>query len=69
MTPASHVRTTSMPNELRPRFSQGDIAKAAGVSRAAVYDLEKKAIRKLRRAIEQEAKIAGVTVREWLFGD
>ena len=62
-------RTTSMPNELRPRFSQYEIAKAAGVSRAAVYDLEKKAIRKLRRAIEQEAKIAGVTVREWLFGD
>ena len=62
-------RTTSMPNELRPRFSQYEIAKAAGVSRAAVYDLEQKAIRKLRRAIEQEAKIAGVTVREWLFGD
>jgi DNA-directed RNA polymerase specialized sigma24 family protein len=44
------------------------IAAKLGISRARVWQLEVRALRKLRKAIEEEAAAAGVTVREWLFG-
>lgn len=34
-----------------------------------IHHIEKRALRKIKNAIECEAAAAGVTVREWLFGD
>jgi len=45
------------------------IAAAWGVSRACIWNLERRAIKKLRLAIEQEAEAAGISVRDWLFGE
>ena len=63
-------------NEVQPSkntdlvvLTQEQVAERFGVTRAAVSLVERNAIAKLRRAIEQEAAAAGVSVREWVFGD
>ncbi len=43
-----------------------EIAARFGVSRAMIAHIEQRALRKLRYAIECEAKAAGMTVAEWL---
>lgn len=48
-------------------LSQSEIARAAGVSRSAVYLVEKRALQKLKAAIEHEAELVGMTPHEWLF--
>ena len=53
-----------------PQFlRQHEIAEALGVSRQRIQHLEYRALRKLRAAIKAEAELAGVSVREWLFGE
>lgn len=49
--------------------SQQDIAAVWGVSPARVGQIERRAITKIRTAIEQFAEEEGVTIREWLFGE
>ncbi|MGD9644288.1 MAG: sigma factor-like helix-turn-helix DNA-binding protein [Pirellulales bacterium] len=45
---------------------QKEIAALLGISRARVFQLEQRAMEKIRKAIEQEARAAGMSIREWL---
>ena len=60
--------------ELPRQINRGEvtllsIAKKWGRSRACIWNLERRALKKLRLAIEKEAAEAGVSVRDWLFGE
>ena len=50
-------------------LSHQAISKRFGVTFQAIQQTEQKALRKIRRAIEREAKHAGCTPLEWLLGD
>lgn len=50
-------------------MTEQEIADMWGVSRTAVWMIKRKALAKLKKGIEQEAKSAGVSVRSWLYGD
>jgi DNA-directed RNA polymerase sigma subunit (sigma70/sigma32) len=50
-------------------MSLQDIGDRYGVSFQTIQQIEQKALRKIRHAIEQEAKRAGCTPLKWLFGD
>lgn len=50
-------------------LTQKEIGEMFGVSLQSVQQVEYRALKKIRFAIECEAKAAGVTVRQWLFGD
>ena len=50
-------------------YSLVDIARACGVSFQMIQQVEQRALRKIRTAIEAEADAAGVTVDVWLFGE
>jgi DNA-directed RNA polymerase sigma subunit (sigma70/sigma32) len=52
-----------------PALSQEAVSKRFGVSFQAVQQAERKALQKIRRAIEREARQAGCTPMEWLLGD
>mgnify|MGYP000080998920 CR=1 FL=1 len=49
--------------------TQKDIAEMWGLTRARIYQLENRALYKIKQAIAAEAAAVGVTVREWLYGD
>lgn len=49
--------------------TQLDVAQLLGVSREHVGKAERRAIKKLREAVEREAAEAGCSVRQWLFGE
>ena len=44
-----------------------EIAERWGVSRMRIWQIEQRALLKIRKAIEAEARHRGVTVKEWLF--
>jgi predicted XRE-type DNA-binding protein len=48
--------------------SQNEVAAILGISRAAVSDTERRAIRKIRKAVLAGALECGVTIREYLYG-
>jgi hypothetical protein len=50
-------------------LSMVHLAKRLGISRSRVWQLERRALKKIKLAIELEAAAAGVSVREWLFPD
>jgi DNA-directed RNA polymerase sigma subunit (sigma70/sigma32) len=50
-------------------MSREQIANRLGVSRSRIRQIEERALRKLHAAIVREATAAGVSIREWLFGD
>ena len=50
-------------------MSLRDIGKRYGVSLQAIQGIERRALKKVRQAIEREAKRAGCTPLEWLFGE
>lgn len=52
-----------------PGLSQYQVAELIGVSRQRVFELEHRALRKIRAAIEAEAAAAGVSPLEWLTGN
>jgi DNA-directed RNA polymerase sigma subunit (sigma70/sigma32) len=54
--------------ELRP-LSHAEIGKLMGISRGRAFQIERAALAKIRRFIALEAAAAGVSVREWLFGE
>lgn len=45
------------------------IAAMQGVSRARIQQIERRAFRKFRQAVERYATAAGVSPREWLMGE
>lgn len=47
----------------------GEIAERLGCSRATVFDAERRALKKIRFALECEAAAAGLPLRECLFGE
>jgi DNA-directed RNA polymerase sigma subunit (sigma70/sigma32) len=49
--------------------TQADIARRLGVHRSRIGQIEKQAMAKLRAEIIREAALAGMSVRDWLFGD
>ncbi len=49
--------------------SQAEIGAMFGVSLQSVQSVEYRALRKIKNAIECEARAAGVSVRDWLYGD
>jgi len=49
-------------------LSQREIAKLQGCSRSRIYLIEQRALEKIKRAIIREARSAGQTVHEWLYG-
>ena len=60
--------TADAAGRARP-LTQLEVAEAIGVSRARVFQLERRAIEKIRRFIVEQAAADGVSVREWLFGE
>lgn len=53
-----------------PTFmTQKSIALALGVTRTRIYAIEKRALRKLLKAITEEAAAAGMTPLQWLKGE
>jgi len=50
-------------------LSQQAIGKRFGVSFQTIQRTEQIALKKIRRAIEREARQAGCTPMEWLLGD
>lgn len=51
------------------RMSQQEIGDLFGVTLQSVQSVEYRALMKIKRAIEREAKAAGCSVRSWLYGD
>lgn len=49
--------------------TQQEIAQSWGVSKGRVWQIETRALAKLKKAIQYEAAKRGVTVREWLYGE
>lgn len=49
-------------------LTQVECAELFGVHRSRIQQLELRALRKMRAAIEAEAQAAGVTISEWLEG-
>jgi DNA-directed RNA polymerase sigma subunit (sigma70/sigma32) len=47
-------------------MSQAAVAKLLGVSRGRIYQLERAALAKIRRAIERDARKQGISVEDWL---
>lgn len=52
-----------------PIYTYMEIAAVAGVCWQRIRQLEQRALKKLAKAIAQEAALAGVTPREWLRGE
>lgn len=50
-------------------MTQQEIADRQGVTRGMIWLIEKRALRKMRDAIERFASREGKTPQEWLFGD
>lgn len=50
-------------------LTQQQIADVLGVTRGAVSMAERKALRKIKAAIVNEAQRCGVSVREYLYGE
>lgn len=50
-------------------MSLREVGKRYGLSMQSIQQIEKKALLKIRYAIEQEARRTGCTQLEWLFGD
>jgi len=53
---------------VRP-LTHAEIGPLLGISRGRVWQLEMRALKKIREFIKLEAAAAGVSVREWLFGE
>jgi Sigma-70, region 4 len=49
-------------------YSLSEIGAACGVTMQTIQQIEQRALRKIKVAIEQESRAAGVSVSEWLFG-
>lgn len=50
-------------------LSHEEIAEMWGVSRTRVWQIEQRALCKIRKYIEREAKLAGVSPIVWLMGE
>jgi hypothetical protein len=50
-------------------MTQKEIGDLYGITLQSVQAVEYRAIKKIRECIEREAKAAGCSVRQWLFGD
>ena len=50
-------------------MSQKEIGDLFGVSLQSVQQVEYRALRKIRKTIEREARAEGVSVFQWLYGD
>jgi hypothetical protein len=50
-------------------LTQAQTGVALGLKRSRIYILEQRALEKIKRAITKEARAAGQTVREWLYGE
>jgi transcriptional regulator len=50
-------------------MTQQQVADLFGVTRAAVYLIERRAVEKIREEFKREAAAAGLTVAAWCFGD
>jgi hypothetical protein len=53
--------------EQRVGLSQYEVADLMGITRTRVHQIEKRALKKLRAAIEAEAVAAGISVEEWFL--
>ncbi len=49
--------------------TQLEVAQLLGISRTRVYQIEHRALRKIRAAFAAEARTAGLSVPEWLGGE
>lgn len=49
--------------------SQSDIAAMYGVSRGMISKIERRALKKIRKAVEDAAASCGLSVSRWLFGE
>jgi len=59
-----------LPRKTAPALmTQHQIAELWGVGKCRVGQIENRALHKLKKAIEYEAAKAGVSVRDWLYGD
>lgn len=58
---AKHMGTAAM--------SQREVGELFGVTLQSVQQVEYRAIKKIREAIKTEAAAAGITPRQWLFGE
>jgi len=50
-------------------MSLNDIGKRYGVSLQCIQGIEQRALRKIRKAIEEEANRAGCSAIDWLLGN
>ena len=50
-------------------MTQQEIGYMYGISLQSVQQVEYRALRKIRQFIKGEAKAAGCSVRQWLYGD
>lgn len=65
----SRADETKNRNNFHCLLTQQQVADIYGVSRAAIYNVEQRALGKLRAALSREARHRGMTVRQWLFGE
>ena len=49
-------------------FDQKMVAELFGISTARVQQIESLALRKIRREVIREARLAGVSPQEWILG-
>lgn len=54
---------------IQTAMTERQVAAELGISRTRVRQLEARALRKLREAIETEAERAGLEPREWIEND
>ncbi len=52
-----------------PLKTRAEVAALLGISSKRTGEIERRALKKVRRAIEHEAELAGLSVREWLFAE
>jgi DNA-directed RNA polymerase sigma subunit (sigma70/sigma32) len=52
-----------------PLVTHKELAARFGVSRARIFQIEQRAFEKIRKALAQEARLAGMTLKTYLFGD
>jgi Sigma-70, region 4 len=59
----------SLTSQNAAMLDQRSVAALLGISRARVSQIEQKALWKIKRALEAEARARNQTVGQWLFGD
>ena len=67
ITNGDRLHNPSSPHSDVPSYQQ--IAESWGVCWQRVWQVEKRALQKIREAVEQEAAAAGVTPEEWMRGE